>query len=97
MGLATFSFTGIETTYSMGYSESAGFTIVMGVISGVGGGILRDMISGGVPTVLTGEGQLQFGAAPNLYPNSIRITGFCICKTPLEKKTDLLFDKGFFK
>lgn len=53
MGLASFSVAGVETAYSAGYSESAGVTIVMGVISGVGGGVLRDVLADGVPSVLT--------------------------------------------
>jgi len=55
LGLAAFSVAGIEIASSAGYSESAGVAIAMGVITGVGGGVLRDVLADGVPSILTKE------------------------------------------
>ncbi len=55
LGLAAFSVSGIEIAFSAGYSESAGIAIAMGVITGVGGGVLRDVLADGVPSILTKE------------------------------------------
>ena len=55
LGLAAFSVLGIEIASSAGYSDSAGVVIASGIITGVGGGIIRDVLAAGVPNVLTKE------------------------------------------
>ena len=52
IGLAAFSVSGIEVAVSAGYGASAGVTVAMGVITGVGGGVLRDVLAGSVPSIL---------------------------------------------
>lgn len=50
-GLAAFTVTGSEVAYSAGFSES-GFTVVaIGMITAVGGGIFRDIITNTTPYV----------------------------------------------
>jgi len=43
LGLAAFSVTGVEVTCAAGYSDNAVLAVVLGVITGVGGGVLRDV------------------------------------------------------
>lgn len=52
IGLATFSVLGIEVACSAGYANTAGVAIAMGVITGVGGGVLRDVLAGVIPSIL---------------------------------------------
>lgn len=52
LGLAAFSVTGIETACTAGYSGNAFFVITMGVITGVGGGLLRDILVNETPYIL---------------------------------------------
>lgn len=52
IGLAAFSITGIETAISAGHGKNALLTISMGVITGIGGGIVRDVLVDKIPYVL---------------------------------------------
>ena len=52
VGLAAFSVTGVEITSGAGYGENALLAITLGVITGVGGGILRDILVNKKPYVL---------------------------------------------
>ena len=52
IGLAAFSVTGMETAISAGYEKNALLTISMGVITGIGGGIVRDILVDKIPYVL---------------------------------------------
>ena len=52
IGLGIFSAVGVQTAMSTGYSENAFLCIFMGMTTGVGGGILRDLLSKTVPAVL---------------------------------------------
>jgi len=52
LGLAAFSITGIEVACSAGHTENAVFVITMGVITGVGGGMLRDILVNETPYIL---------------------------------------------
>ena len=52
VGLATFSMTGMETAIASGYGKNALLTISMGVITGIGGGIVRDILVDKIPYVL---------------------------------------------
>ncbi|MBQ8696538.1 MAG: trimeric intracellular cation channel family protein [Clostridia bacterium] len=53
LGLAAFSVTGVEIACNGGYADNALIAITMGVITGVGGGILRDVLVNEKPYVLT--------------------------------------------
>lgn len=52
IGLGIFSVTGVSTAISVGYLENAFLCIFVGTLTGIGGGILRDMMSGAIPSVL---------------------------------------------
>lgn len=52
IGLGAFTVVGIDTAIEAGYGEYRFLMIFLGVITGVGGGILRDMMAGQTPAVL---------------------------------------------
>ena len=52
LGLAAFSVTGVEVTCAAGYSDNAVLAVVLGVITGVGGGVLRDVLVNEKPYIL---------------------------------------------
>ncbi len=51
IGLAAFSVVGVQIALSSQYFENGFFCVFLGMTTGVGGGILRDVISGEVPYV----------------------------------------------
>lgn len=53
VGLAAFSVAGVEIACNGGFYDEALFSITMGVITGVGGGMLRDVLVNEKPYVLT--------------------------------------------
>ncbi len=52
VGLATFSTIGTEITCKSGFSDLAVFSISMGLLTGIGGGIIRDILVDSTPYVL---------------------------------------------
>lgn len=52
VGLGIFTVTGVRASITAGYGHKAFLTIFVGVITGVGGGVLRDMMCGMIPMVL---------------------------------------------
>ncbi len=50
-GLGIFSAIGVQNTIAAGYGDNAFFCIFLGVCTGVGGGTLRDMMSGAIPAI----------------------------------------------
>ncbi|MBQ9973949.1 MAG: TRIC cation channel family protein [Oscillospiraceae bacterium] len=52
VGLATFSATGTEMACNSGFLDMAVFSISMGVLTGIGGGIIRDILVDSTPYVL---------------------------------------------
>lgn len=52
IGLAVFSVIGVEVSITSGYGENALLSISMGVITGIGGGIIRDILVDKIPYVL---------------------------------------------
>lgn len=52
VGLAAFSVMGTEIVCSAGYEEHAVFAILLGMITGIGGGIFRDILTDTTPYVL---------------------------------------------
>lgn len=52
MGLAAFSVTGVEVTCVAGYGKNIALVIILGVITGVGGGVLRDVLVNEKPYIL---------------------------------------------
>lgn len=53
LGLAVFSVSGVEAACSKGFEDNAVFAITLGVITGVGGGVLRDVFVNEKPYILT--------------------------------------------
>lgn len=52
IGLGAFTVVGIDTTMKAGFLDYQFLMIFLGVITGVGGGILRDIMAGQTPAVL---------------------------------------------
>lgn len=52
IGLGVFAVTGVNTAISVGYKENAFLAIFIGVVTGIGGGMLRDVMAGKIPVVL---------------------------------------------
>ena len=52
IGLGVFSAIGVQTAVAAGYAQNWFLCIALGLITGVGGGILRDIMSQGLPAVL---------------------------------------------
>ena len=51
-GLGIFSVIGVQNTINAGFGDNAFFCIFLGMTTGVGGGMLRDVMSHAVPAVL---------------------------------------------
>ena len=51
-GLGIFSVIGVQNTINAGFGENAFFCIFLGMLTGVGGGVLRDMMCADIPFVL---------------------------------------------
>lgn len=51
IGLGAFTITGMNVTANMGYGDNVVLMLIMGMITGIGGGILRDLLAGEVPFV----------------------------------------------
>ncbi len=74
LGLAIFTVIGTEKTISLGVSGS--IAVIMGVMTGVAGGIIRDMLSGDIPLVLKAEiyataslcGAITFAVLTEYFP-----------------------------
>ena len=52
VGLAAFSISGVQIALSSKYADNAFLCVLMGMLTGVGGGILRDMMTRSIPYVL---------------------------------------------
>ncbi len=52
VGLGAFTVVGIDTAIAAGFGQYHFLIIFLGVITGVGGGILRDIMAGEIPAVL---------------------------------------------
>ena len=53
IGLAAFSVTGVEVAVESGFGDNFLLTLLMGVMTGVGGGVLRDILVNEKPYILT--------------------------------------------
>lgn len=52
IGLAAFTVTGIDTAVLAGYGDYRFLSVFLGVLTGVGGGVLRDIMAGQTPYIL---------------------------------------------
>ena len=53
LGLGAFSVTGVQVAQQAGHGENMFFCVFLGVMTGVGGGLMRDVVVGQIPFVLT--------------------------------------------
>jgi uncharacterized membrane protein YeiH len=53
IGLAMFTIMGVETTINYGYGDNILLVVSMGVLTGVGGGLIRDIFVGSKPYIFT--------------------------------------------
>lgn len=53
LGLGIFTISGIEVAVGAGYGEDIFFAVFLGTMTGVGGGLLRDILAGRIPALLT--------------------------------------------
>ena len=51
-GLGAFTITGAKVAMGMGYMENGFFVVFLAMMTGVGGGVLRDLMIGEIPFVL---------------------------------------------
>jgi len=52
-GLGAFTVTGAQIAISAGHGDNLFFSVFLGVVTGTGGGLLRDMMVGEIPFILT--------------------------------------------
>lgn len=52
VGLGAFTVVGVDTAVSAGFTQNLFLTVFLGVITGVGGGLLRDMMACEIPAIL---------------------------------------------
>ena len=52
LGLGIFTVTGVQVALESGYKSNAILAVCLGVITGIGGGVLRDVMLGEIPFVL---------------------------------------------
>ena len=52
LGLGAFTIGGMNAAMNLGYQENAFLVVFVGVLTGIGGGMLRDVLAGEVPFVL---------------------------------------------
>ena len=53
LGLAVFSVTGVELTVKAGFADNVLLSIILGLVTGVGGGVVRDVFVNEKPYILT--------------------------------------------
>lgn len=76
VGLGAFTVTGINVAVLAGYGEYQFLTVFLGVLTGVGGGVLRDIMAGQTPYIL----RKHFYACASIMG--------AVCYTFLLKRTD---------
>ncbi len=52
IGLAVFTVAGVNTAIACGFGENSFLSIFVGMLTGVGGGVMRDIMAGRVPKIL---------------------------------------------
>ena len=52
MGLGIFSVLGADAAFQCGYGDNLFLTVFVGVVTGVGGGVLRDLLAGRAPVIM---------------------------------------------
>ncbi len=52
LGLGAFTIGGMNTALNLGYADNAFLVVFVGVLTGIGGGMMRDVLAGEIPFVL---------------------------------------------
>ena len=52
IGLGVFAVAGVRAAFSLGFGQNAFLAVFVGTVTGVGGGLMRDMLAGDIPMVL---------------------------------------------
>lgn len=52
LGLAVFAISGVQTVFNCGYEHSFFLSMFIGLVTAVGGGVLRDILAGKTPVIL---------------------------------------------
>lgn len=55
LGLAVFTVTGVNRSIALGYGDNVFLSVFVGILTGVGGGVLRDVMASRVPMILRKE------------------------------------------
>ena len=55
LGLAVFTVTGVNRSIALGYGDNAFLSVFVGILTGVGGGVLRDVMASRVSMILRKE------------------------------------------
>lgn len=85
VGLSAFTVVGVNTAIAAGYQENTFLVVFVGVLTGVGGGILRDIMAGIMPMVLRKRiyaiacilGAVLYLVLLQYIPNSIAMFATC--------------------
>ena len=86
IGLAIFTVLGVNTGISQGFADQTVLLAFVGTITGVGGGLLRDMMAGIPPAIYVKHvyasasivGSIAVAASYNMIgPESAMFVGFC--------------------
>lgn len=82
LGLGVFTVIGVRAGVAAGYGENAFLCVFLGLLTGVGGGVLRDMMSREIPMVL----------CRRVYAIASIIGGaaYFLLRTPLQESTAAL-------
>ena len=87
IGLGLFTVAGANTAIDSGYGDYHAFVIFLGMLTGVGGGILRDLLAGEIPYVLQKHiyatacifGIIGYYILYHFIPeNAAALIGFCL-------------------
>ena len=76
IGLAAFTVTGIDTAVLSGYGDYHFLSVFLGVLTGVGGGVLRDIMAGQTPYILRNT-YMPALLLPELY-------AMCFCRNTFQ-------------
>lgn len=99
LGLGAFTVTGIQIGFASGFGESAFFLLFLGVITGVGGGVIRDLMVTEIPFVLRKRiyaiaailGGVVYICVHNFLPGELIASIFAVCATVILRLLATIF------
>lgn len=87
MGLGIFSVLGADAAVQCGYGDNLFLTVFVGVVTGVGGGVLRDLLAGRAPIIMRRDIYALCSIAGTLL--------FCLVRQLLPVAAAMLLCAGF--